>query len=515
MQRPRTSLKRGASNKGPLRRRWRSLFFHMFASIMAVTLAILVAQALVMAVMMKNQEREFSADVFNTFARRLQESLDQGVSADVRWTLANVQPVIKRVADDRVSGLILRDANGETVLTFGKTPKGLLIPAVEGSAVSIQETPLGFEKLTTTQWFVDSAFSRLYVDAFASGLGHGVVMARYPEPVRRQDVVGTVVLYEDSQRTRVFGSVDVLVFSPRDYSMTALLMRRMVQALVITIPIALIVALLGARLIAKSVSRHAKRVSRMLEAIADGGAPATDSASSLNELADIATSAERLDAQLKDHERIRRQWLQSIAHDLNTPVAALKISIEGALDGVLPLDEALLLRLRKENEELEKRVASVLTLSAMDEPDFSVRKDPIEALDFVDEVVKSALLERRITLDVQLDSFQGDRRLLVLVCRELLKNACKYSPSGTPVVWRLLPPDSLSHSVVMTVENEGNLEGTDLERVFEPWFRLDRSRHSEGAGLGLSIVRQVVQLHGGEVTMISDGHDRITVRATW
>ena len=175
------------------------------------------------------------------------------------------------------------------------------------------------------------------------------------------------------------------------------------------------------------------------------------------------------------------------------------------------MDEALLLRLRKENEELEKRVASVLTLSAMDEPDFSVRKEPIEALDFVDEVVKSALLERRITLDVQLDSFQGDRRLLVLVCRELLKNACKYSPSGTPVVWRLLPPDSLSHSVVMTVENEGNLEGTDLERVFEPWFRLDRSRHSEGAGLGLSIVRQVVQLRR-QVTMISDGHDCITVR---
>lgn len=495
--------------------RCNSLFAHLFASIMVVTIAILAAQATFMAIMLKNQEREFTANVFQSYARRLQDYLDQGLHEHVSWTLESVQSIVKRAADDRVSGLILRDSEQNAILTFGKTPKGLSITTVELDTPNERYQHDGFEPLNQSQWFVDSNFSRLYVTTETLPGEQQVVMVRYPEPVRKQDVIGTVMLYSDAAKEEVFGSVDVLVFSPMNYSMTSLLMQRMIQALLITIPIALIVALIGARWIASTVSRHAKQVSKSLESVANGNGVAVESEPGLKELAEIAASVERLDQQLKRNEKTRQQWLRSIAHDLNTPVTALKISIEGAIDNVLPVDEALLARMKRESEELERRVASVLTLSAMENLDYGVHMDKIATLDFIDEVVRSSFLEKRISLDVRIDSFTGDTRLLIPACRELLKNAGKYSPEQSVITWRLFACIDTGRSVVMEFENVGHVDSEILNQVFEPWVRGDQSRNSEGSGLGLSIVRQAIQLHGGDIAMhnTEDGH--VVVRARW
>ena len=81
--------------------------------------------------------------------------------------------------------------------------------------------------------------------------------------------------------------------------------------------------------------------------------------------------------------------------------------------------------MKNENEELERRVGAVLTLASMESPDFIVHKELFDVLDFVDEVIHSTLTDHRVMLDIGVDHVGGDRRLLLLVCRELIKNACK------------------------------------------------------------------------------------------
>jgi len=515
----------------------------LFASILAITFAILVIQMATVWIMLKHQELDFKKDVFTSYTQRLKEALDEGSRSGMVWNLDNVGTVLKATTDDRISGLILHDGTGNTVLTFGKTPQGIVLPPiimedgkystvertypvedgsgtdgvklVEGSTQKVAPVKTSFTFLKESPWYVTPSISKLYVGTQTDDrVEQGVVMPKYPVPVRRQDVVGTVTLYADANTTEVFGSVDVLSFSPMTYELTAMILRRMILALGITVPLALIVALIGARIIAHTVSRHARRVADILQAVAAGDYEAEVPDSSLRELNQISDSVRRLGSQLRSNERMRQQWVRGIAHDLNTPVAAMKISIEGSLDGLFPLDGKLLKRLKKENDELERRVASVMMLSAMEAPDFKPQMEAIDTLDFADEVVNSSLLKCGISLDVQLDSMVGDRRLLLIICRELLNNGSKYSPEGAALVWRILP-GTKPYQVCMQVINHGQVSQDTLAHAFEPWFRGDTSRSQAGSGMGLSIVRQVMELHHGTVQMVQSGDHQVTMVLQW
>ncbi|GEM_PF-647395 len=497
----------------------RSLFLWLFLSILAITVIILMVQSIAVIGMFNRQSDEFEQDVFERFARRLQDTLDTGSRMGVTWDLSLVEPVLMNASDDRISGLILYDSEGNTVLTFGKTPKGVVLPSVTAQPaepITVQITTSGesdYTPLPERSWFVSPTITKVYVNTGVTTGERGVVMARYPEPVREQDVVGRVMLYADAARTNVLGSVDVLAFSPMTYQLTALLLKRMLSTFSITIPIALVIALLGSHLISRWVSHNTKRVAQALKAISAGDYTNTVAHSPMREFAQISDSVQELAGKLKSHELMRQQWLRSIAHDLNTPVTALKLSIEGALDGVLHMDTRLLERLKKENDELERRVASVMMLSAMEAPDYTLKLESIELLEFVDEVVNSSLSQRKISLDMQLEHITADRRLLVIVCRELLKNADKYSPSEGLITWRIMPGIPPA-SVRMEVSNLGQVPQELLEHVFEPWFRADASRSRDGSGMGLSIVRQVMGLHHGTAGMEQRG-DSIVVTLQW
>ncbi len=485
----------------------KSLFLRLFISIMAITVIILLVQILAVVLMFNRQSRDFEQDVFDKYTMRLQEALDVGMRENDIWDIASIGPILRSVADDRISGLILYDGDGNTILTYGKTPRGMVLPDIEPFETDAEYRNLA---LLQRQWYLPPTFSKLYVNIDDSEDMNGIVMPNYPDPVRKQDVVGRVVMYADAERKEVFGSVDVLAFSPMTYQLTAMILRRMLSTFYITIPIALIIALLGSHLIGRFIQRNAKRVAQALEAVSKGDYTNTVPHSALHELAQISESVDLLGSRLKSHELMRQQWLQSIAHDLNTPVTALKVSIEGALDGVLPLDKKLLRRLKKENDELERRVASVMMLSAMEAPDFTAKMESIDALDFVDDVVNSSLSLRKVSLDLNLETFFGDRRLLEIVCRELLKNAEKYSPQGTSISWRITK-GTAPYSVRMEVSNRGEVSAELLEQVFQPWFRADLSRSRNGSGMGLSIVRQVMELHHGTAIMEQRGPQIVVV----
>jgi len=474
----------------------KSLFFRLFASIMAITVLILIIQIGVVSLMTYSQSKKFAQEVFSSYESRLNELLaNESEKFSEEISLEDLGFILRAAADDRISGLMLHDENGNMIVSMGRTPRGFTI----GDVAEAQEVPER-KGIPEQDWYVRSEIDNTEIN-------------KDVPPIRPQDIAGTIPLYSDIEKNIVIGSVDVMVLNPLNYEITAMLFDTMLSGFIITILIALIIAFFGSHTIAQTVSRYAVKIVRTLEDIAQGHYKKTSYQSTLTELTQIEDSVETLKKKLDGHERMRQQWLRGIAHDLNTPLTALKLSIESAIDNVVPLDKTLLEHMYNEHEELEHRVEAVMTLASMESPDFHMDFQQIELLDFVDEVISSALSTHKVVLKIQVDHIDGNRQLLVLIARELINNGCKYAPNGSPIKW-IIEKDEQSEEYIMRFTNKGYIDPDTIEHVFDPWFRSDQSRSKSGSGMGLAIVRQVLDVHRGNALMEQHG-DEIEVVLRW
>lgn len=221
-------------------------------------------------------------------------------------------------------------------------------------------------------------------------------------------------------------------------------------------------------------------------------------------LADDRTEAYRLDD-------VRRDFVANISHELKTPIGAVSLLAEALVEAS---DDPALVRkfakrLIKESERLTRITKEIIELSRLQAHDALTKPDLVD----IDHVVAIAIDQNQVVADshkVQLVSggdaggeVYGDEALLAVALHNLIANAVQYSPKGARVGIGV----NVSKGVVeiAVTDQGGGIAEADLDRVFERFFRSDpaRSRHTGGSGLGLSIVKHVVQNHGGDVRVWS------------
>ena len=204
-------------------------------------------------------------------------------------------------------------------------------------------------------------------------------------------------------------------------------------------------------------------------------------------------------------ERLRSTILSGVSHDLRTPLAAITGAADALLDPQAQVDEAsrraLVEGIRSEGARLGRLVADLLDLSRI-ESGTAVHRDPYP----LEEVVASAMLRtrsllsgRRVAVDLpqQVLLVALDPVLMEQVLVNLLENAAKYTPPGSPVDVRVAVQD---RRVVVEVADRGpGIPAGEEERVFEKFHRL-RPEGVPGTGLGLAVCRAVVEAHGGRIT---------------
>ncbi len=236
-------------------------------------------------------------------------------------------------------------------------------------------------------------------------------------------------------------------------------------------------------------------------------------------LVEDLTEARRVDA-------VRRDFVANVSHELKTPVGALSLLAEAVLDASADPEAVRRFagRMQHESVRLAELVQELIDLSRLQ------GQDPLRepAVVDVDEVVEEAVdrcrlaaSARRITLATGGQQGQvvlGDAGQLVTALRNLIDNAVNYSAEGTRVavgvrrameVGDAADPGAAGDAgavLEISVTDQGiGIPETDLERVFERFYRVDpaRSRATGGTGLGLSIVKHITANHGGEVTVWS------------
>jgi signal transduction histidine kinase len=292
-----------------------------------------------------------------------------------------------------------------------------------------------------------------------------------------------------------------------DQSVSTVVVAAVVVAALASIGLAVFMARMLARPLAE-VGAAARRV-------AAGDYAARVPRDGPEELASLADSFNQMAAGLERQEQMRRDFIANAAHELRTPLTNLQGYLEALRDGVITADRATYESLWDEAERLVRLSRSLDALADRDAA--TARPAAVEldlaaairaALDLAAPTLERAGLELVVDVPGRLPA-RANPDDLAQVLSNLISNAARYTPAGGTVTVRA---ERRPADLLVSIANSGEgIPTDDLERVFERFYRVEKSRDRArgGAGIGLAIVKQLVEAAGGEVGAESvDGQTR-------
>ncbi|MGH9224518.1 MAG: sensor histidine kinase [Acidimicrobiales bacterium] len=225
---------------------------------------------------------------------------------------------------------------------------------------------------------------------------------------------------------------------------------------------------------------------------------------SADEVGELARAFNAMATELAEVDRMRKDLVANVSHELRTPITALQARLENLVDGVEEPAPDLLGSMLDQTERLGRLVSQLLDLSRLESGSMLLRREDLDAASVLDAVATEARLhapERRIEVEVGPPDLrvQADPDRLHQVLANLTENALLHGPRDRPV---RLAASGTAGEILLTVTDEGpGIPEAEAERVFERFYRADPARTgwSGGAGLGLSIARWIVDLHGGDI----------------
>lgn len=282
--------------------------------------------------------------------------------------------------------------------------------------------------------------------------------------------------------------------------------------------VALVLGVLVSFLLARAVTRPLERLAQTARRVADGDLAArTGLHPGRNELRAVAAAFDEMVERLQQAFAAQKRFVADASHELRTPLTTI-----GGMAELLPQatpEERVraLAAMEREVERMSRLVDDLLTLSRAEEGDPTPRRERFDLAPLLQEAAETAaLVSRGREVGLHLEGplpVVGDADALLRAVRNVLSNALQYSPPGTPV---RLEAGLREAGVEVRVRDHGpGIPPDDLPRLFDRFYRADRSRTrgTGGSGLGLAIVRAIIDDHGGHVAVrnAADGGAEFTL----
>ncbi|OJF15016.1 sensor histidine kinase [Couchioplanes caeruleus] len=258
--------------------------------------------------------------------------------------------------------------------------------------------------------------------------------------------------------------------------------------------------------------RRLVRPLRALTAAADGPAdhhsrvPVTTA----DEIGYLARALNDLAERRKRSESLRRAMVSDVAHELRTPLTNIRSWLEAAQDGLTTTGPGLLELLHEEAVQLQHIIDDLSDLAAADAGNLRVHRDEVYVRDILAQVAEAhrSAAETagvRLSMEVADDpQVMADPVRLRQLVGNLVSNGIRHTPAGGAVTVSAATDDA---GLTVEVRDTGTgIAAEDLPKIFDRFWRADRSRNraTGGSGLGLSIVRKLVEAHGGEISVTSE-----------
>lgn len=256
--------------------------------------------------------------------------------------------------------------------------------------------------------------------------------------------------------------------------------------------------------VVRGLTRRLEKLQAAVETLGQGRLATRVEVEGKDEIAALAQSFNRSAERIEELIGANRMLLANASHELRTPLTRIRLGLEQIRPGAAP-DKAL--QIESDIAELDQMIDELLLTTRLDTNE---TLDVSEDVDFLGLAAEECARYEDCTLDGTPANVKGDPALLRRLLRNLLDNAGKH---GTPPVEVQLARKG--REVVLEVADHGpGIPEADRERVFAPFYRTAQSRPKKGAGLGLALVRQIAQRHGGKAEVTTGRRLVSTVRVT-
>lgn len=336
---------------------------------------------------------------------------------------------------------------------------------------------------------------------YNSGVHANFISPSLPENER--NTASAPIVVNDEQVgmvfVRVFGSETLLTQADQDFR------NKSYQAMIFASLFSVLVAILAGFILARLLSRPINSITNAARALKEGNYSARTHMAGEDEIARLGKTFDQMADSVEANRDMERRLVTDVAHELRTPLMAIQSTVEAMIDGVFAADEERLETLNSEVRRLSRLVDALLKLSRLENRANPVEFSKVDLVEMVDTVVathQTYVEESGLEFTYHHDPHvyvYGNADMLRQATANLISNAVRYTPEGGSVRVSVTQGELMGAIVVQ----DTGIGFTDEEakNVFSRFWRADagRTRESGGLGIGLSVVKEIADRHGGWV----------------
>ncbi len=277
------------------------------------------------------------------------------------------------------------------------------------------------------------------------------------------------------------------------------------QAMMIATLIAIVMASCIGFLFARNFVNPIKRLTNMAQAIKEGDLSARTNLKGDDEIARLAETFDAMAESVENDRELERRLTTDVAHELRTPLMALQSTVEAMIDGVFEADIERLDTVNAEVQRLSRLVDALLKLSRLESRSTPMNEAIVDVGELIAGIVathEAFVIDSELTMDFETDDnvlVMGDADMIKQATANLISNAVRYTPEGGHIDVRVRRGDIMAS--IMVKDTGIGLSPEEAKMVFSRFWRADagRTRESGGLGVGLAVVKEIVDRHGGWV----------------
>jgi len=270
--------------------------------------------------------------------------------------------------------------------------------------------------------------------------------------------------------------------------------------------VVIVLAVLLTIIVTRPIIRPMEELTEAVQKMEKGDLSVRVNIHSKDETGRLARAFNKMAESLSTLEQLRQNMVSDVAHELRTPLSNVRGYLEASRDGLLQTDENLVNNLYEEAMLLTRLVDDLQDLALAESGHLGLDFQPIEIGSLVEtsiELCRTQAQSREIGLQTDISPglplIKADAQRLLQVFRNLINNALEHTPTGGKIIIAACPEQGNVH--IRVTDNGIGIPSDQLELIFERFYRADpsRVRSTGGRGLGLSIVKKFINLHGGSV----------------